>query len=651
MRSARRDLSRPGIELYAEQRGRTPSQLDRVCLAVIASMLPLVGRSTAGLARRAAAIERRAEACRALDDRELGAALDALRTDLAGGAFRRAPVDAALALLGEASRRLAGLQPYREQLMGALALIDGRFAEMQTGEGKTLVAGMVAAVAGLSGVATHVVTVNDYLARRDAELGRKLLTFAGVSLGVVLHEHSPEQRRAAYRCDVTYVCNKEVAFDFLRDRLALRSAGKAPGPAHDARLLPGLPFAIVDESDSILVDEARTPLILSADAGGPPDPATARLATAFAERLQVGVHFTLASGTKQVELTVNGSAAAASLALFGGIWKVRHAREELVRMALAACHLYRRDRDYVVVAGKVCIVDANSGRIAEGRSWQNGLQQMIEAIEGAAATPQHTTRTSITYQGFFNRYRRLAGLSGTLREIAAETWIVYGRHTVRIPVHVPCRRCDLGVQLVPTMHAKWDAVIASAAAIAATGRPILIGTRSVAASQIISQRLGVAGLPHQVLNALHDADEAAIVAQAGQSGRITVATSMAGRGTDIRLDERARRQGGMHVVLTELHESRRVDRQLMGRGARQGDPGTFETIVSLEDELFRTHAARWLGFAGALSRASGRLAPVAARLLRVRAQASAERQHRRERAQAIAAQAQSERALSFAGAD
>ncbi len=601
----------------------------------------------------------RAAATAGLDDDGLRAALQALRAPLAGGRFRPEPVEAGLALLSEVSRRLTGLQPHAVQLMGALALVDGCFAEMQTGEGKTLVAALVAALAGLSGVPVHVVTVNDYLAQRDADLARPMLQFAGLTVAAVLHEHDVAERRVGYRCDVTFVANKEVAFDYLRDRVALRSRGPGTARAVPAPVVPilrGLHLAIIDEADSILIDEARTPLILSEPAAAPADDGGTRLAMAAAGQLVEHDHYTLEPHRRQVSLTEAGRRCLDRILVATGIdqgmagpWRARQAREEMVRTALAARHLYWRDRDYVVVEGRVRIVDEHTGRIAEGRSWQNGLQQMIEAIEGVPPSPDVVTRTSITYQSFFNRYRRLAGLSGTLREVAVEARIVYGHVTARIPTHKPSRRRELGLRLLPSDELKRHAVVAAASAMVEIGRPVLIGTRSVAASERLSCCLAVAGLAHVVLNALHDADEAAIVAKAGQGGCITVATSMAGRGTDIRLDASARRLGGLHVILTELHESSRVDRQLIGRGGRQGDPGTFETILSLEDELLQDHAGLWVAGMQMLSGVWGRLPRRAARWLIWRAQLAASRRHRRERVQLARAHERQEQMLSFAG--
>jgi preprotein translocase subunit SecA len=617
--------------LYPERRAPEQGALDRAVEGMIARLLTPMDRLAARRLRRiAGAVGTDAT----LSDAGLRGALDAMHTPMRQGGLERGPVTQALGLLAEACHRATGLRPHKVQLMGALALMEGRLAEMQTGEGKTIVAALVGGVAGLAGLPTHVVTVNDYLADRDAALARAILAYAGISVGVIRHGAAPEQRRAQYCCDVTYVSNKELAFDYLRDQDAFaRNGRRAGGPP----LLRGLHFAIVDEADSILIDDARTPLILAGATESAPEEANVcRSALAVVATLLEQVHYVLVPGRREVTLTEAGSAAVAHLLSGGGLWRARQAREEWVRHALAARHLFKRDRDYIVKQGAVCIVDESTGRIAEGRSWQNGLHQMIEAVEGLPPSAQSVTRASITFQDFFSRYLRLSGLSGTLAEVAAECRVVYGRSTVRIPTRLPARRRHLGTRLLAGLEQKWEVIAAAAAAQVAVGRPVLIGTRSISASELVSWHLQRAGLAHVVLNARHDGDEAAIVAAAGQAGRITVATNMAGRGTDIRLDPAALRAGGLHVILTELHESRRIDRQLIGRGARQGDPGSFELILSREDELFVTYAP------GALR--------LGAAWLRWRAQEAAERQHRGDRQRVMQSHRRLKEVLAFAGA-
>jgi preprotein translocase subunit SecA len=620
--------------LYPERRAPEQGALDRAVEGMMTRLLPAVDDFAARRLRRiAGTVASHAAAAAALSDAALRAALAAIHTPMRQKGMERGPTTQALALLAEACRRATGLRPHPVQLMGAMALVEGRLAEMQTGEGKTIVAALVGGVAGLAGLPTHVVTVNDYLADRDAALARAILATAGISVGVIRHGDAPEQRRAQYRCDVTYVSNKELAFDYLRDQDASGCRGRCAG----APLLRGLHFAIVDEADSILIDDARTPLILAGEASSSPEEAdVCRSALAAAATLIERVHYVLAPDRREVALTAAGSAAIGHLLSGGGLWRARQAREEMVRHALAARRLFKRDRDYIVIDGAVCIVDESTGRIAEGRSWQNGLHQMIEAVEGLPPSAQSVTRASITFQDFFSRYLRLSGLSGTLAEVAAECRVVYGRSTVRIPTRLPARRRHLGTSLLAGLEAKWNSVAVAAAAQVATGRPVLIGTRSIAASELVSRQLHRAGLAHVVLNARHDSDEAAIVAAAGQAGRITVATNMAGRGTDIRLDAAALRAGGLHVILTELHESRRIDRQLIGRGARQGDPGSFELVLSLEDELFVTYAPGALRFGVAW--------------LRWRAQAAAERKHRGDRQRVMQSHRRLKEVLSFAGA-
>ncbi len=408
-------------------------------------------------------------------------------------------------------------------------------------------------------------------------------------------------------------------------------AGRAP-----PLLLRGLGFAIVDEADSVLVDEARTPLIISADSGPGNDPGW-DAALEVARGLCAGEDYEAITPRKLVRLTDRGRARLeAEEARRGGLWAIRAAREELAQQALSALLMYRRDAEYVVADGKVQIVDEGTGRIAEGRTWERGLHQLIEAKEGVERTGRRVTLARITYQRFFRRYLRLSGMTGTGWELAGEIRAVYGLPVVRIPTNRPPRRRNLGARLLPDEAAKWEAVAEAARAAAARGRAVLVGTRSVAASEALSARLAARGLPHTVLNARSHADEAQIVARAGAPGRVTVATNMAGRGTDIHLDPAVRAAGGLHVILTEHHESARVDRQLIGRGARQGDPGSFEAIVARDDELFRH-------FAGAATRAL----PLAA--LRRLAQARAEATRAAERARTMRSDIESRDRMGFAG--
>lgn len=561
----------------------------------------------------------------------------------------------AFAIVREVSRRTLGKKHYPVQVMGALALLDGRMVEMATGEGKTLTATPAAVVAALSGNPVHIVTVNDYLAARDAEENRPVFDFFGLACGVVDDEMDPAQRREAYRCDVTYLSNKNLTFDYLRDRIALHQrrsssrrrtfeylGGGAAGPL----LLQGLSFAIVDEADSVFVDEARTPLILSAIADDPERAQIYAEALEVARRLQVqeGRYYKVDRMNRSVTLEDAGKKEVERLAEnLQGLWRIRKAREELVSQALSALLLFENGRDYIVVEDAVQIVDEFTGRVMADRSWQGGLHQMIEAKEGVEITGQKETLARITYQRFFRRYVRLAGMTGTGTELAGEFRDTFGLLTASIPTHRRVRRRHLGTRYVRKEQSRWELVAKQAARIRGMGRPVLIGTRSVEASEKASDALSRLGLDHAVLNARQDSDEAAIIARAGAMGTITVATNMAGRGTDIRLGKGVREAGGLHVILTEFHESSRIDRQLFGRAGRQGDPGTTEAIVALDDELFKRFAPRHLRLVRLLPH------PALCEWMRRRAQSRAEREHATTRREQTKLDRQLEQSLGFAG--
>ncbi len=559
----------------------------------------------------------------------------------------------AAALVREAASRELGMAHHDVQLVGGWLMLQGYLAEMDTGEGKTLTATVPAAVAGLAGVPVHVVTVNEYLARRDAETMRPVYEALGLSVGLVCADQPPDARRAAYACDVTYCTNKDLVFDYLRDRVAIREQGgvrlrvsRVAGRSEAKLLHRGLHFAIVDEADSVLVDEARTPLILSQRSQDGREEALHAEALRLARELQPGTHFRARARDRDVELLAEGSRHLARIGEeTGGLWRGRRRREALVCQALAALHLYQRDRDYIVENDKVQIVDEFTGRVMPDRSWEDGLHQMIEVKEAVALTGRQQTLARISYQRFFRRYLRLAGMTGTASEAAAELWSVYRLPVVRVPTHRPSQRRDLGERIFATSGERWDAVVERVMVLRGErreGRPVLVGTRSVAASELLSARLREAGVPHRVLNARQDQEEAEIVAGAGEPGCVTVSTNMAGRGTDIRLAPGVADRGGLHVIATERHEARRIDRQLFGRCGRQGDPGSHEVIASLEDELLLAHGhgalAFWLG-----DGEKGR------RLKMRMAQGRAERLHGRMRRDLLASDARLESLLAFSG--
>jgi preprotein translocase subunit SecA len=531
----------------------------------------------------------------ALADDELRRRAAELRPRLRQQGFTLANAAQAFALIRVAASRTLRQRHYDEQLIAGYGMLQGRLVEMATGEGKTFSATLPACTVAMAGLPVHVITVNDYLASRDAEKMAPLYRFFGFGVGVVVQGQSRPERRRAYAQPITYCTNKDLAFDYLRDRveceaqsselhLALRSLG---GDGDDTLVLRGLHYALVDEADSIFIDEARTPLILSrgGDAGGEAADCTAALG--IARELRRGDDFSLDAFDKRLALTEAGKDAVARMSqTLEGLWLSRRAREEIVTQALSALWLYERDHQYVVADGKVQIVDESTGRVMPDRSWERGLHQLIEAKEGCELTARRDTIARLTYQRLFRRYLRLAGMTGTGAEVAGEIRSVYRLKTLRVPLHRPSRRIVLAPTVCATLDEKWRRVADAAERIAAVGRAVLIGTRSVHASEQVSAVLAARGIAHVLLNAKQDEAEADVVARAGQAGAVTVATNMAGRGTDIELDAQVHERGGLHVILTEFHESRRVDRQLFGRAARQGDPGSCEAIVSLEDEIF-----------------------------------------------------------------
>jgi preprotein translocase subunit SecA len=564
----------------------------------------------------------------------------------------------AFALIRELSDRVLGKRHFDVQVIGAFAMIKGMLAEMATGEGKTLTATLVAGAAGLAGVPIHVVTVNDYLARRDAELMGPLYRSLGLSVGVVVGGQRAEERRAAYACDIAYCTNKELAFDYLRDRMVLgQTAGDlplkmealhSPSPRSRRLRLRGLHFALVDEADSVLVDEARTPLIISGAADGAIDAGTVASALDLAAGLEAGADFIVSNEERRIYLTAAGQARVEQFAqALAGHWRSLVSREELARQALAAVHLFHRGEHYVVADGKVRIVDEYTGRIMPDRLWSDGLHQMIEHKEGCALSERRTTVARITYQRFFRRYRRLAGMSGTLQPVAAELWRVYRLPVVAIPTAKPVIRVHRPDVVVATDAEKWRRIVARVAHLHQRGIPVLIGTRSVASSERASAFLRAASLPHTVLNATQDRREAEIVAEAGKQGRITVATNLAGRGTDIHLGEGVPELGGLHVIMTERHDARRIDLQLAGRAGRQGEPGSFEAILSLEDALMDTESGIALsGLAKAVTRFVGAWA---GREASNYAQRRAERLHARMRADLLRSDHWQTKTLAFTG--
>ncbi|MBF0462633.1 MAG: preprotein translocase subunit SecA [Magnetococcales bacterium] len=488
---------------------------------------------------------------------------------------------------------ILGMRHFPVQLRGGYVLLLGCLAEMDTGEGKSLTATLAAGTAALAGMAVHIITVNEYLARRDAEQMAPLFRALGLTTGLVLEKMPPEEKQKACQADVIYCTSKLLVFDYLRDRIRLGDRMHPLAMGFDrlhhgghSTLLRGLQYAIVDEADSIFIDEARTPLIISTNHRDTEAESYYQQAIQLANSLHPPTDFTIRGDIRFPVLTDAGRARLAALcADLPGLWRGEHRRREGVLQALAALHAFQKDVNYIIRDDKVLIVDETTGRIMPDRSWERGLQQLIEVKEGVPLSPQKETLARISFQIFFRRYIRLSGMTGTCREVAAEVSEVYGLGVVRIPPNRPSQRKTLPARLFATDEARWQGVVAAVQERYTAGQPVLVGTQSILASERLSTRLTEAGIPHRVLNAKQDTEEAEIVAQAGALKRVTIATNMAGRGTDIQLGQGVAEQGGLHVILTECHHSSRVDRQLFGRCARQGDPGSWQAMLSLEDQL------------------------------------------------------------------
>jgi preprotein translocase subunit SecA len=659
---------------YAEREEHPPPWHDELALALWHGAAWPAWRAVGGDARTARAVVAMTLAAGvdlgALDDSVLLERARSLRLEMRRTGFGAPAVARFFAVVREAAGRVLGKRHYDTQVHAGWLLLHGTLVEMATGEGKTFAATLPACAAALAGLPVHVVTVNDYLAARDAESMGPLYAYFGLRCGAIVHGMPRAERRQVYGGDITYCSNKELAFDYLRDRTAL---GDRASPLHRAvaavssaagreppTVLRGLSFAIVDEADSVFIDEARTPLILSATVGSAERGRLVDWALARAALLREDEDYTLERALMRVRLTdamrdrleeeldperVTDGA----LPLPPPDSTLRECAEKLTQ-ALAAMHLYRRDQHYVVVDGKVQIVDESTGRVMADRAWERGLHQMIEAKEQLETSGDRATLARITYQRFFRRYLRLAGMTGTATEVAAEIGRVYHLPVSRVPLHRPKRWHDLGARCLRSADAKWTAVVESVHRHAVRqGRPVLVGTRTVRASEELSLRLQAAGIDHVVLNAKQDKDEAEIVARAGQLGTVTVATNMAGRGTDIMLGEGVAGLGGLHVILTEYHDSPRVDRQLFGRAARQGDPGSGEALVALDDELFAVHAPHGVALAAALAGGSGELPRGLLALLRRLAQITAEARSRTARMASLKHDRRLASVLAFSG--
>lgn len=480
----------------------------------------------------------------------------------------------AFAVIREAAKRVIGEFPYMVQIIGSIVMHNGDIAEMKTGEGKTLTSIMCTYLNALSGEGVHVVTVNEYLASRDARWMGQIFEFLGLSVGVNARELTPDQKRAAYACDITYTTNAELGFDYLRDNMVTRVQD---------RVLRGLHFAMVDEVDSILVDESRTPLIIS---GGKRQTANLyKQADIFAKALGPD-DYTIDAQSKAIQLTDSGVDRAEKMFSIKNLYDIQHTQlVHHIQQALKANYIMGKDVEYVVQDNEIVIVDQFTGRIMKGRAYSDGLHQAIEAKEGVTIKEETSTLATITYQNFFRLYDKLAGMTGTAKTEEEEFLDTYNMRVISIPTNRPVQRIDYPDAIFANQKLKFNALVKEVIACHEKGQPVLVGTISVEVSEQLSEMLREIGIKHEVLNAKNHAREAEIIALAGRKGAVTIATNMAGRGTDIKINDEVRALGGLAVLGSERHESRRIDNQLRGRSGRQGDPGYSRFYVSLRDEL------------------------------------------------------------------
>lgn len=512
-----------------------------------------------------------------MTDDELKAQTPKLKEQLAKGVASLQLLPEAFATIREASRRVMGMRHFDVQLMGGVALYNGSISEMKTGEGKTLTATLPLYLIALEGKGAHVVTVNDYLANRDAQEMGVLYNWLGLSVGVILSQISDEERQVAYKCDITYGTNNEFAFDYLRDNMKFSLEEYVQRDHH---------FCIVDEVDSILIDEARTPLLISGPSEG--DASLYYVANDIIPKLEKNVHYTIDEKARTAMFTDDGIVKVQELTQIENLFNIEHSNLlHHLNQALKAHSLFKIDVDYVNRDGQIIIVDEFTGRLKEGSRWSDGLHQSVEAKEGVKIKSENQTLASITFQNYFKLYKKLSGMTGTADTEAEEFMKIYNLDVVVIPTNLPMCRIDEADIIYKNRAAKYKAVVELIQKLHAKGQPVLVGTIAIETSELLSIELKKAGIPHEVLNAKQHEREAEIIKNAGQKGAVTIATNMAGRGTDIKLTEETKEAGGLYILGTERHESRRIDNQLRGRSGRQGDPGNSKFFLSLEDDLMR----------------------------------------------------------------
>ena len=605
-------------------------------------------------------LRRQAEAVDALDkpmrnhsDRALDQLVSDLREVFHRGRQDEETVRRSLASIREVARRETGESPYIVQLMGALALYHGRIVEMLTGEGKTLTGSLAAPLLAWRYRHVHVLTVNDYLAQRDAESRKCIYDRCGCSVGAIVQSLENEARFDVYARSIIYGTPKQITADWLRDQIRLgtlhtawagrrllgSAAGGGGGGPGVGPMIPGLAAALVDEADAVLIDEGVVPLIIARARREDEMAQIYRDGAEIARRLDDKADYKVDYVHRRVELTRRGKHRIEEMAgsFTDPIWRASRRAEELIRQALVARHCYLHGHQYQIVDGRVVIVDEYTGRFLPDRSWEHGLHQAVEAKEGLEITADRETLARLSFQRFFRMYPVMCGMTGTVADAKIEMEKVYQRPITIIPTNRPIARKTWPPRVFKTSDARWAAVVESILELHRQRRPVLVGSRSIQASELVSARLAARGIPHRVLNANFDKEEAEFIALAGHDGAITVATNMAGRGTDIKPNPQALKAGGLHVVLTEMHSAKRIDRQFIGRAGRQGDPGSSQMFMSLEDELVRHHAP---GLAAALRRMSpteefaGPLRSQAVAVFRL-AQRRAERRARTSRADVL----------------
>ncbi len=538
-------------------------------------------RQITRLQKYADEVETLAPEMEALSHEQLKAKTEEFKSRLENGETLDDILIEAFAVVREAATRVLGLRPYPVQIMGAVSLHEGNISEMKTGEGKTLVATMPVYLNALTGKGVHVVTVNEYLASRDAEEMGQLYNYLGLTVGLNVTGLSKEEKKEAYSADITYATNNELGFDYLRDNMVLYKEEMVQRP---------LNYAIVDEVDSILIDEARTPLIISGNSAKSTE--LYRIANQFIHQLKIDEDYTFDIKTKNVQLTEEGMSKAEKFFNVENLFDISNVSiNHHINQALKAHVIMHRDTDYVVQEGEVVIVDPFTGRLMAGRRYSDGLHQAIEAKEGLQIQRESMTLATITFQNYFRMYNKLAGMTGTAKTEEEEFRNIYNMDVIVIPTNKPIARLDNPDHIYKTQEGKFRAVVNDVAERHKKGQPVLVGTVAVETSELISTLLKKKGVPHNVLNAKNHGREAQIIEDAGQKGAVTIATNMAGRGTDIKLGEGVLDLGGLHIVGTERHESRRIDNQLRGRSGRQGDPGSSQFYISMEDELMRRFAS------------------------------------------------------------